>query len=117
MARCLVVDDNSAFAENLAEILSDWGEESVVATSGPSALDLLQAGGFYHLLVELRMPVMDGVQVIREARRIQPNIASVIISAYANDLDLQRARPEGCMAVFCKQPFPFKELKAVLMLN
>jgi two-component system, response regulator PdtaR len=111
MTRCLVVDDNTAFAENVAEILREWGEDPVVATTAIEALELLGGAAFDLLLSDFKMPVMDGVQLIREARRIQPKLMAIILSAYANDAVLEQARGEGCLAVLCKQPFPLEQLQ------
>jgi len=74
MGRCLVVDDNAEFAENLAEILLDWCGEVMVANDGPQAIQLLGAQPFDLLVTDLKMPRMDGLQLVRSAQQMQPNL-------------------------------------------
>jgi len=114
MERCLVVDDNAEFAENLAEILLSWCGEAIIATDPNSAIELLASRPFDLLVSDLKMPAIDGLQLIRKARQLQPRLVSVIITAYACDRSLERAREEGCSAVFCKQPLPPEELRALI---
>jgi CheY-like chemotaxis protein len=111
--RCLIVDDNQAFAENLAEILEDLGEETFVANDGRSAIAELERGPFHLLLCDFRMPEMNGADVIREAKRIQPELRAVIVSAFANDAELAEATTMGAMALLPK-PIPISALKDLL---
>jgi CheY-like chemotaxis protein len=111
--RCLIVDDNREFAENLAEIIEDLGEEPVVANDGRSAIVALEKGAFELLLCDFRMPEMNGAEVIREAKRIQPSLRAVIVSAYANDAELAEATTMGAMAILPK-PIPMAALKNLL---
>jgi len=114
MERCLVVDDNVEFAENLAEILLSWCGEAVIATDPNSAIQLLASKPFDLLVSDLKMPLMDGLQLIRKAHQLQPKLLSVIVTAYANDHSLERALEEGCIAVLCKQPLPLEQLRTLI---
>src|SRR6516165_4751933 len=64
MERCLVVDDNAEFAENLAEILLSWCSEAIIATDPNSAIELLASKPFDLLVSDLKMPAIDGLQLI-----------------------------------------------------
>ena len=64
MRRYLIVDDNRAFAENLAEILRDEGHEAFVAISGAEALRLVAGRQFDALITDMKMPVMGGAQLV-----------------------------------------------------
>jgi CheY-like chemotaxis protein len=106
MRRYLVVDDNRAFAENLAEILRDGGDEVTVAEDGPSALRLVRDGArFDAILTDMRMPLMGGAELVHELRRIDPGAAAMVITAYVGDDALAAARREGLLAVLPK-PVP-----------
>ncbi len=106
MRRYLVVDDNRAFAENLAEILRDGGDEVAVAEDGPSALRLVRDGArFDAILTDMRMPLMGGAELVHELRRIDPGAAAMVITAYVGDDALAAARREGLLAVLPK-PVP-----------
>src|SRR5690349_11698109 len=111
--RCLVVDDNQALAENLAEILVDWGHVVEVETSGPAALRALKMGFFDFLLCDFRMPGMDGATVIREAMVMQPGVCAVLFSGFMDRSDLAGVSPEHILAILPK-PIPISELKRAL---
>ena len=105
MRRYLIVDDNRAFAENLAEILRDRGDEVAVAEDGSSALQLARGTTFDAILTDMRMPLMGGAELVHEIRRVDPGAAAMVITAYVADDDLEAARREGLLAVLPK-PVP-----------
>lgn len=102
MRSYLVVDDNREFAENLAEILRDRGDEAAVAASGPEALALARTARFDALLTDMRMPSMGGAEVVHAIRRIDPGLAALVVTAHVDDDDLEAARREGLLAVLPK---------------
>ncbi len=115
MRRYLVVDDNREFAENLAEILRDRGDEATIAGSGAEALALARATRFDALLTDMRMPVMGGAQVVHAIRRIDPGLAALVVTAHVDDRDLESARREGLLAVLPK-PVQVERLLKLLAL-
>lgn len=109
MRRYLIVDDNQAFAENLAEILGDVGAAVDVASGGAAALDLV-AGTRYDVLVsDMRMPVMNGAELVHRIRRLDPGLPAIVVTAYTNDDDLEAARREGLLGILPK-PVPVRRL-------
>jgi CheY-like chemotaxis protein len=113
MRSYLIVDDNRDFAENLAEIVRDMGNEVVVAESGREALELARGRRFDALLTDMRMPFMGGAQVVHEIRRMDPGLAALVITAHVGDNDLEAARREGLLAVLPK-PVPVDRLLRLL---
>jgi DNA-binding NtrC family response regulator len=109
MRSVLIVDDNQAFAENLAEIVGEAGHRAVVVTSGAEALACAQAERFDLLVSDMRMPVMGGAELVHRVRRADPGLPAVVVTAYTNDDDLQAARQEGLLAVLPK-PVPLEHL-------
>ncbi len=109
MRSYLVVDDNEAFAENLAEILADTGAKVDVASSGPRALELAARTRYDALISDMRMPVMTGAELVHHVRRADPGLPAIVITAYTNDDDLAAARHEGLLAVLPK-PAPIARL-------
>jgi CheY-like chemotaxis protein len=109
----LVVDDNLAFAENLAEILRDGGAEVMVAESGARALELAGRSRFDALVTDMRMPVMSGARLVHEIRRVDPGLPAIVITAYTGEDDLLAAREEGLLAVLPK-PAPIGRLIELL---
>src|SRR5215470_7175657 len=111
--RYLILDDNLAFAENLAEILRDQGHEAVVVNSGAEALEAVRHQKFDAVLTDMRMPVMGGAQFIHELRKIDPDIPALVATAYSGDDDLKVARNEGLLAILSK-PLPMERLLTLL---
>ena len=113
MRHYLLVDDNKAFAENLADILLDHGAKATIATSGTEALEMAARTRFDALLSDMRMPGMGGAEVVHRMRRIDPGIPAVVATAYTSDHDLTQARAEGLLAVLPK-PLPIPTLLKLL---
>jgi len=111
--RYLIVDDNLAFAENLAEILGDEGNEVSLAGSGAEAIKLARTTPFDAVLTDMRMPVMGGAQLVHELRQIDPGIPAVVVTAYIGDRDINYAVREGLLAVLSK-PIPIPKLMELL---
>jgi CheY-like chemotaxis protein len=98
----LIVDDNPTFAENLAEILRDRGDEVAVAESGPEAVRAARGRRFDAILTDMRMPFMGGAEVVHELRRLDPGAPAMVITAHVGDDALEAARREGLLAVLGK---------------
>jgi DNA-binding NtrC family response regulator len=113
MRRYLIVDDNEALAENVAEILRDAGDQAVVARSGPEAMGFLRREPFDALLTDMRMPGMDGAALVREARGADPGLPAVVITAFTRDEGLLAMRAQAPLAVLPK-PVPVGKLLELL---
>lgn len=113
MKTFLLVDDNLAFAENVAEIIRDSGHEVVIATTGEAALDAAREKTFDALITDMRMPVMSGAKVVHEIRRGDPDLPAIVVTAYTGEDDLTAARNEGLLAVLPK-PVPVPRLLELL---
>lgn len=98
----LLVDDNEAFAENLAEILRDAGALVDVANDGVQALEFVKKTRYDALVTDMRMPGMNGAELLRELRRIDNGLPAVLLSAYSHDDQLRMARRDGLLAVLSK---------------
>jgi CheY-like chemotaxis protein len=113
MRHYLLLDDNQAFAENLAEILRDAGDAATVVTDGVEALALAKDTRFDALLTDMKMPGMTGAAAVHHIRRVDPGIAAVVITAYPGENELEAARREGLLAVLPK-PVPLQTLMGLL---
>ena len=102
MRRYLIVDDNRDFAENLAEILREDGDQVDIADNGKEALGLARRTRYDAVLTDMRMPLMGGAELVHEIRRVDPGAAAMVITAYTGDGDLELARREGLLAVLQK---------------
>jgi CheY-like chemotaxis protein len=115
MRRYLVVDDNVAFAENLAEIIGDLGDEAVLAGSGPEAAALVEKNRFDALVSDMRMPAMSGAELVHRVRQLDPGLPAIVVTAYTADNELEAARQEGLLAVLPK-PVPVPRLVNLLQV-
>jgi two-component system, response regulator PdtaR len=113
MRSYLIVDDNLAMAENLAEIIRDRGDDAVVVGSGREALEQVKRRRFDAVLTDMRMPEMDGVELVREVRRSDPGVPAIVITAFFKDVGIRAARNEGPLAVLPK-PVPVPQLLHLL---
>ncbi len=79
--RVLILDDEPGILEVLSQHLAGVGYECTTTTSPARALELLRDGGFALLLTDLRMPEMDGLEVVRRARDIEADLSIVVVTA------------------------------------
>ena len=83
MARLLLVDDEPAILAILTTLLSSNGHECVTASNGQEALDLLEKESFDLMTSDMRMPVMDGLDLLRNAREKGYTLPVVMMTAFA----------------------------------
>lgn len=80
-AKILIVDDERNIRDYLDLILSMEGYRCRQASSGEEALDILKKEEFDLLITDIRMPGISGTELIKEATKIRPHIASIVITA------------------------------------
>ncbi len=82
--RILVIEDERAQREPLARYLQRTGFGVVEARTGEEGVDALGQGDFAVMLTDLRLPGWDGLEVIRRARLLDPQLGIILITAYAS---------------------------------
>jgi DNA-binding NtrC family response regulator len=93
MATILIVDDDAVMRDALAEAIGDLGHEVRVAASGMAALKLLEAEQVHAAFLDLRMPGMDGFELLRRVRsREQPPVVTILTAhaTAANTIEAMR---------------------------
>ena len=80
--KILVVDDEEVIRNSLAEWLTDTGYESLTAPDGPQALNIIKDTDIDIMLADLKMPGMDGMELMKQAQEINPDLAVIIMTAY-----------------------------------
>ena len=83
-ARILLVDDESSIRLTLGMLLQRAGYEVMAAENGEEAVGLLERQMFDLMLVDLKMPGMDGMQVVAAARTRQPDIAIIVLTGHGS---------------------------------
>jgi two-component system, response regulator PdtaR len=100
--RVLLIDDNRALAENLAEVLEEEGVATSIAESGEEALAILEDRRFDLVITDMRMPGMDGLEVLRAVNHRSPGTPVIVMTAYARDSALEKAQAAGALGVVVK---------------
>jgi excisionase family DNA binding protein len=103
-AEVLVVDDDAAVRELLAKALTGAGYQVDVAVDGPSALVRLGEKAYDLMITDLKMPGLDGLSVIREARRTCPSLPVIVITGYSTEATAIEAIDLG-VAGYLTKPF------------
>ncbi|HXI58140.1 MAG TPA: response regulator [Polyangia bacterium] len=98
----LVVDDNVALAENIAEILTEAGHPAIVAVSAEAALERIRQGGVIAAVTDYRLPGLSGAEFIAALRREGIVIPVVVMSAYTDAAVVERAELSGALDVMPK---------------
>jgi len=93
MMRVLFVDDETHVLESLRDALRPWRRELTMtfAADGPSALEELAREPYDAVVSDMRMPGMDGAELLREVQRLQPATVRIVLSGYAEIESVARA--------------------------
>ena len=83
--RVLIVDDDESLRESLELVLAAEGFEVVTAADGVAALGRLEASSFDVVLCDVRMPGMDGIELLPQLVRRLPGTPVIMMSAYGTD--------------------------------
>ena len=111
--RILVVDDEEAARKSLGQILSEDGYEVMLAADGNEALQLAAGESPDVLLTDLKMPGMDGQELLARLRQGYPDVAVVLMTAHGTIRSAVRALREGAEDYLTK-PIDVEELEHLL---
>jgi two-component system response regulator HydG len=107
--KIMVVDDEKIIREFLARLLSLKGVEVECVEDGHKAIEAAQAENFDFFFLDVRMPKIDGLQTLKQLKKISPKSQYVMMTGYAVDDLLQEAEKEGILAAI-KKPFDISQL-------
>jgi DNA-binding NtrC family response regulator len=109
----LVVDDDRQMVKTLTAVLQFKGWTTVSAYSGEEAIQLAEQQRFKAVLMDVRMPGINGVEAFRAIRKAQPLTPVILMTAYAAHELLVQAEREGALMVLPK-PVPWQQLTELL---
>jgi len=107
--KILVVDDNREFCQNVNDILELKGYQVVTAYDGFKALGLVKQDGFELVLMDIKMPAMDGVETFKKVKEIAPDIPVIMVTAHAVEDLIREALREGAFGAL-KKPLDFDQV-------
>lgn len=112
-SKILIVDDQFAIRMLLSEIFQGEGYQTFAAANGLEALELAQRERPDLVLLDMKIPGMDGLDILRKLKEKDPQVQVIMMTAYG-ELDMvKEARRMGAKAHFTK-PFDIEELKALV---
>ena len=114
MIRILVIDDEPAFSDLIFKYFSAMGCAVVVAATGELGLEKFTTTAPDILIVDNRMPGMDGIEVVRRLRSAKQDVFIVMVTIDKED-DVRAALYPYSVDRYLKKPFQFSELNDTLI--
>ena len=111
--KILLVDDEKEFVESLSERLELRNLEADIAYDGEQALDALKEGKHDMMVLDLRMPGIDGIEVLRRAKKTNPDVQVVVLTGHGTEKDEKQAKKLGASA-YMKKPVDIDHLVGTL---
>ncbi len=111
--RVLVVDDRPEMAEMIADDLCDRGYEGCAVSSSREALRILRTEHVDALVTDLRMPEVDGLDLLRASRALDPSRPVIMMTAYGT-LETAMKASESGVCQYLTKPFRLDVLARLL---
>ncbi len=112
--RILVVDDEEGVRTFLADALSGAGHDVTQAPDGTAALALLAERAFHVLITDLKMPGLDGMDLLRVVRRDHPELETIVLTAHGSIESAVAAMKEGAFDYLQKPVGSPAELRLIV---
>ncbi len=103
-SRILVVDDETDIRETLASILKSEGFQAQCAADGREAVDLFTTDPFDLVITDIRMPDMNGEEVLKEVKRLDENVEVIVLTGYATMENAIRILKNDCAYTYLAKP-------------
>ena len=112
-SKILLVDDEREFVQTLSErlLMRDMG--SAVAYDGESALEVVREDEPDVMILDLKMPGIDGIEVLRRVKETQPEIEVIILTGHGSEADRETCLQLGAFA-YLQKPVDVEELSATI---
>ena len=111
--KILIVDDEENSRIGLSKILAKSGYEVITAENGKQALDTLKQEACSLVITDMKMPEMDGIQLLREIKQYDPDIGVIIVTAYGEVDSYLESMNLGAFE-YLNKPIKVDELKKVI---
>jgi|GEM_PF-250291 len=113
MKPILVVEDEAIMRESLRDWLTESGYQVETAEEGDEALKTISEQDFGVVILDLRLPGKDGIEVLREAKEKSPQLKGIIITAYPSVQTAVEAMKEGAVD-YLPKPFDLNDLEKLI---
>ena len=116
-ASILIIDDEVDFAESIGDALEMESYQVSLAFNGTQGIAALRAQPYDLVLLDMKMPDMDGIRCLKELRGVRPQVKVVMISAFSKNELMQQALERGAAGVFHKPVEPFLLMDVLAFLK
>ena len=113
-ATLLVADDDPGLRESLERTLTREGYRIVLASDGRAALERVQAGGIDLIVTDLKMPGLTGLELLRAAKAIAPDVDVILLTAFGTVEEAVKAMKDGAYD-FLTKPFRREQLLKLIV--
>ena len=111
--RILLIDDEEIIRDILRELLAMFGHDIDTAANGIEGLGKLQKENYHVVFVDNRMPAMDGMTFLRQAKNNRPELPVIMITGHGSDEIKDEALKSGAFG-FVNKPFYFSDIQTML---
>ncbi|MBY0145271.1 MULTISPECIES: response regulator [Bacillaceae] len=111
--KILIVDDQFGIRILLNEVFSKEGYQTFQAANGIQALDIVTKHDPDLVLLDMKIPGMDGIEILKRMKVIDPDIRVIIMTAYGELDMIQEAKNLGAITHFAK-PFDIDDIRAAV---
>lgn len=109
LEKVLIVDDEEDFVSALAKRLQSHGWDAATAGNGKEALEKVAAQDFTAIILDLKMPGLDGIETLKRLKVINPDLQIILLTGHGSIRDGVDAMKQGALD-FLEKPADFKEL-------
>ncbi len=114
--RILIVDDEEDICNTLSDFLTECGYEVLQATSGEEAIRLVKAARPHLILLDIRMPEMDGLEILRRVRAVDQEVGVIMITAFT-DLTIAQESLKSGASDFVTKPIDLDYLETSIRVK
>lgn len=111
--KLLIVDDQNGIRILLVEVFSSEGYQTFQASNGKLALDIVKQESPDLVLLDMKIPGMDGLEILKNIKKINSDTKVIMMTAYGELDMIQEAKATGALMHFTK-PFDIDELRLVV---
>jgi DNA-binding NtrC family response regulator len=112
--KILIVDDDKDICETLSDILDEEGYDVVTACDGQEALEKIRKGSFNLVITDIKMPIMDGMALLKEIEKSHTDIEVIVITSYGNEGQHVEAARLGAYE-YLNKPLNLDQLKNIIV--
>lgn len=114
--KILVVDDDAGIRKLLRRVFSRNGYEVLLTDDGAEALKAVEDDAIKLMILDIRMPRMDGLEVIRAVHEIRPKLPAIVVSGQMDAATVKKFMDAGVFD-FVSKPFDIDYLETIVMTH